>query len=192
MNRSALNTTVLGVGSKIPLSFVSAAQALYLIVSAGAHVIKSASFSQTLALGGSQKATIRRMMAVAQTMSLQYHADVHAWVKVYAQAVQNFALSTSSKATRILHAVVVQTLLVTCFGYARLQQAMTTAQSFVMNGVATLRTAIRATASRAMSLTTSITAFDITTTPANDERTTVVPVDNRVTIVPGESYESGV
>jgi len=225
MNRSPLNTQVLGAGSRIPLTMATAVQVMYLSVAAAAHSIKwskvygilsntsSTNANITRAFKATQQVTIagvvapsvwfrkylsgagefalktgitvhhriRRTITATQTLALTSTANVHRWVKTYASAVQNFALRTQSKYQRRLLLITNQALamqmslrmLAKRFWKMSVAPALVTANNarkaviggqveqamqLAYQSIATRRTAIHATATRAMNLVTDITA----------------------------------
>lgn len=192
MNRSALNSSVVGSGSRLPLSFVAATQALYLVVSMAGRVIRYGKIDQPVTINGVTHTRVTRFFEAVEVMALNYSANCRIWVKVYGKIVQNFALGYTSTTRRfaVMKASVGMTLVPSLRSWAtRRGKAV---QTLALSGVTTIRTALRATATRAMSLIGSLTAFDVTTTPANAERTAVVENTSRTVIVPGESFDAGV
>lgn len=192
MNRSAFNSTILGSGSRLPLSFVAATQALYLIAVMSARVIRRGIVHQSMHLSGTPTVRVKRFFKAVEQLSLTYSAECRQWIKVYEKIVQNFALGY--EATNHRFAVMKASVAVTLVPSLRasITRFIKVAQGLALTGAVKLRTAVRAGFSQAMSLFGTLTAFDVTTTPANAERTVVVESANRVVVVPGESYDAGV
>ena len=211
MNRYSLNSRILGAGTKVPFSFISAFQDILLIVAAKISVTRVMKVKQSLTLEPSWRIWAYRKFKGAQTFTLTGVNNIHQWVKVYLAGVQNFALSTVAVQKRIIKFVsAIPFDLTASFRMLHYQYGKPLAQ-FTINGVVNVRTAIRAQLAQALELgpvvkvrtalrvivsqllavLDGIVAFDIPSASAGADRTVVVPWFTRQIIVPSASYSGG-
>lgn len=188
MNRSALNSAILGSGSRLPLSFAAAYQALYLIAVMTAGVIRRGVVNQSLNLSGTPTARVKRFFKAAEAMSLKYSAECHAWVKVYGKIVQNFALGYETVARRVAYMKVTSVMSLVPTVRSHFVRSAKAVQQFALESLIEIRTAILAAINGSVGLRGVLTAYDIPTASAGVDRTAYVTWFTRQIVVPGSAF----
>lgn len=94
MNRYPLNSRVIGAGGQSPLSYATAIQVFVLSVVATAYSIRGMRVDRSLRLSDAVDTVITRLFAATQTLALDLSLTTKTYFQKYAQATQEFALTT--------------------------------------------------------------------------------------------------